>query len=276
MSDRAGSEGEPMKYCIAVAALLATAPAPAQVDPPRFCPNRPDLGASACTTDRGRVLVEASGVDWQREDGPDEREDSVLFGDLQARVGVGPRTELQLSWTPYGRSRIREKATGQVSTVRGVGDVRLGLRRNLRNPDGTGLSIAVEPFAELPVGRDRIGAGDWSAGVVVPVNYELAPRVDTDLTLEVDAAVDEDGDGRHSAYSATFGVGYALTERIGAVAEVQIGRDEDPGGRSTLAIGALSFVYQPRDGLQLDVFAGAGLNRASPDLRVLTGAAILF
>jgi hypothetical protein len=265
-----------IRSSLAVIALLVAASVSAQVDPPRFCPNRPDIGASACTVDPGRVLFEISAVDRQREDGPDTREDSVLIGDFQARIGIDRRTEVQLSWTPYGRSRIRDKATGRVSTVEGVGDVRLGVRRNLRSPDGTGLAIAIEPFVELPVGRDRLGAGDWGGGVALPINYELSPRVDLLLTTELNAAVDGDGDGRHSAYSAALGVGYAITDRVGTVAEVQIGRDEDAGGRSTLALGALSFVYQPRDGFQLDVFAAAGLNRSSPDFRLLTGAAFLF
>lgn len=265
-----------IKRWIAIAALVAAGPAWGQVDPPRFCPNRPDIGASSCTVDPGRVLFEISGVDWQREDDPETREDSVLLGDLQARVGLDRRTEVQVSWTPYGRSRVRDKATGRVSIVEGVGDVRLGVRRNLRNPGGEGLSIAVEPFVSLPVGRDRLGAGDWGGGVVVPINYEVAPRVDAGLTLELDAAVDGDGSGRHSAYSAAFGVGYALTERLGTVAEVQVGRDDDPAGGSTLALGALSLVFQPRDGFQLDMFAAAGLNRRSPDFRFLTGAAFLF
>ncbi|HEX8383172.1 MAG TPA: transporter [Sphingomonas sp.] len=257
-------------------ALLTASPAWAQAGPPRFCPNRPDLGASSCTVDPGRLLVEVSGIDWQRDDGADTREDSVLFGDFQARIGVDPRTEVQFSWTPYGHARVRDKATGRVSTVDGIGDVRLGLRRNLRNPDGSGLSIAIEPFVRLPAGRDRIGAGDWGGGVVVPVNYELSPRVGLAMTAELDAAVDGDGNGRHPAYSAAFGIGYALTDRLGTVAEVQIGRDDDPAGGSTLALGALSLVFQPREGLQVDLFAAAGLNRSSPDLRLLTGAAFLF
>lgn len=265
-----------MKNWLAAMAAVAAGPVWAQVDPPRFCPNRPDIGASSCTVDPGRVLFEVSAVDWQREDDADAQADSVLLGDFQARIGVDGRTEVQLSWTPYGRSRVRDKTSGRVSTVEGVGDVRLGLRRNLRNPGGEGLSIAVEPFVRLPLGRDRLGAGDWGGGVVVPINYELAPRMDAGMTLEVDAAVDGDGSGRHSAYSAAFGLGYALTERFGTVVEIQIGRDDDPAGGSTLALGALSFVFQPRDGFQLDMFAAAGLNRSSPDFRFLTGAAFLF
>ncbi len=265
-----------LKTWVGVVAMTLAGPAWAQTEPPRFCPNRPDIGASSCTVDPGRVLFEISGIDWQREDDGDVREDVLLVGDFQARIGLDPRTEVQIGWTPYGRSRVRDKSTGRVSTVDGAGDVRLGLRRNVRNPDGNGLSIAVEPFVRLPVGRDRLGAGDWGGGLVVPINYEVGPRVNLALTAEVDAAVDEDGNGHHAAYSAAVGVGYALTDRVGTVAELQIGRDDDPANGSTLALGALSLVFQPRAGLQFDMFAAAGLNRSSPDFRFLTGAAFLF
>lgn len=265
-----------LKVWVGIVAMTLAGPAWAQAEPSRLCPNRPDIGASSCTVDPGRVLFEISGIDWQREEDGDAREDVLLFGHFQVRVGFDPRTEVQVGWIPYGRSRIRDKSTGRVYIVHGAGDVRLGLRRNVRNPDGNGLSIAVEPFVRLPLGRDRLGAGDWGGGLVIPVNYEAGPRVTLALTAEVDAAVKEDGNGRHAAYSAAVGVGYALTDCVGTVAELQIGREDDPTNGSTLALGALSLVFQPRAGLQLDMFAAAGLSRSSPDLRFLTGAAFLF
>lgn len=265
-----------MRRWLVLAALTTATPAWAQADEPRFCPNRPSIGASACTTDPGRVLVELSAADWQRQDDAGVRVDSVLFGDFQVRVGAGPSTEVQLSWTPLAYARERDRATGATSAATGVGDVRLGVRQNLRNPDGSGLSIAAEPYVLLPAGREPLGAGDWSAGVVLPVTYQLSESWDFGVTGELAAAVDADGDGRHAAYDVTFGLSRALTERWSVIAEAQVGRDEDPAGRSTLAVAAASLVYLPRPGLQFDLFAAAGLNRASPDFRFLTGAAILF
>ena len=60
-------------------ALLVATPAVAQEGneaEPRFCPNRPSLGASGCTTLPGQVHVEFSGVDWQRDDNDEVREDT--------------------------------------------------------------------------------------------------------------------------------------------------------------------------------------------------------
>ncbi len=261
--------------CWIAAAVLGSAPASAQ-DDPTFCPNRPSLGSSACITAPGHVQFELSALDWQRDDNSDQREDTILTGDFEARFGVAKTTELQLSWTPVGRVRTRDKATGMIDTTTGIGDVRLGLRQNFRNPDGKGLSFGAEPFVTLPIGRDPVGAGDWGAGVVLPVTYEVSESVQLSFTGEGDAAVDDDGDGRHLAYSGIVGLGYSLTEAITATAELLVLRDDDPTGHHTETATAGSVAWQPRKNLQLNMLAVAGLNHDTPDLRLVTGGAMLF
>lgn len=259
----------------AVLVLLAAVPAAAQ-EADRFCPNRPDLGASGCTTLPGQVLAEWSSVDWERSDDADEREDRVSAGDLALRIGVGPRTEVQLGWTALTQVRTRDKATGAVTRVRGTGDVRLGVRQNVIGPDGEELSFAIEPAVTLPVGDAGIGGGDWSAALVLPVNTDLGGDWSLALTPEIEAEVDEDGDGRHARYGAAVGLGRALGETLTAVGEFAWERDEDPAGTHRSAVAAASLAWQPRPRMQLDALAVAGLSRNAPDLRLVMGGALLF
>ena len=263
---------------LAAALLLATAsPALAQGnDGPRFCPNRPSLGESGCTTEPGHVQLEMSAVDWTRDEDASQRDDTVLVGDFQARFGLTPTTELQVAWTPYGHDRTRDRLAGGIDRVSGVGDVQVGVRQNLRHPDGKGFSLAIEPSVTLPVGRQPIGAGTWGAGLVIPVTYDVSDQLNVALTNDVEAAPDEDGDGRHFLMSETLGLGYALSAQVTAVAEVQVTQDNDPGGHRTMALAAGSLAWQPTGRFQLDVLVGAGLNRDSPDVRVLTGGAVVF
>ena len=255
--------------------LAVAAPALAQ-DGPRFCPNRPSLGESGCTTEPGHVQLEVSAVDWTKDADTDGREDTVLVGDLQARFGLTRSAELQVAWTPYGHDRTRDQAPGAIDRAAGVGDVQIGLRRNLKNPDGKGLSFAIEPSVTLPVGKRPIGAGTWSAGLVVPVTYDLSDALNLALTNDVQAAPDEDGDGRHLLLDEVVGLGVDLSEGLTAVGEVQMIRDDDPSGHETRWFAAGSLAWQPTKRTQLDVLVGAGLNRAAPDLRVLTGGAVVF
>lgn len=267
-----------MRRWAAAALLLGLLPlrVQAQDQAPRFCPTRPSLGESACTTEPGHVHLEVSALDWERDDDGSTRQDTVLLAPFQARLGLTDTAELQVAWTPFGHVRTRDKATGLIDRVGRVGDLQIGLRRNLRHPDGKGLSFGIEPSVTLPVGRSPVSQGTWSAGVVLPVTYDLSDRLNLALTSELDAAADEDGSGRHLAAIGTLGLSYELSERLTGVAEIQVLRDDDPAGHTTQPFAAGSLAWQPRHGLQFDVLVGAGLNEAAPDIRVLTGGAVLF
>lgn len=262
-----------MKRALAALALLAAAPAWAQEA--RFCPNRPDLADTGCTVEPGRVLVELSGIDWQRSDRRGEREDQVVAGDLLARVGIADHAEVQLGWTAYGHVRTRDRA-GRVQVESGVGDLRLGVRRNLLNPDGEDLSVALEPFVVLPTGGAAIGDGDWSAGVALPLNYALTEGWTLNFTGQAAGAADEDRSGRHLSLTGILGLTHDLSDAVSLSGEVSIDREDDPDDPRTETVAAASIAWQPRNRLQLDLLAVAGLSRAAPDLRLVAGGAILF
>ena len=241
-----------------------------------FCADRPGLGTPACTIDKGRVAIELGALDWSLERDSAKRTDSVVAGDLLLRYGLGDTLEAQIGWTAFGHVRVRDRLTGAVARSSGSGDVTLALRQNLANPDGSGFSAAFMPYATLPTGGGTIGAGDWSAGIVVPLSYELSDRIGISASPQVEAAVDSDRNGRHLAYGSVIGLSAALGEKLGAALELQATRDGDPSGHSTELLGSLSFAFQPRDGFQLDVGAVAGLNSASPDLEIYVGIARRF
>ena len=265
-----------MRRGLAALALLAATPAVAQEADPRFCPTRPSLGSSACTTNPGHVIAEASLLDWQRDDRSDSREDRILAADLLTRLGIGPTTEVQLGWTAFGHDRERDKMAGSIDRSDGIGDVTLALRQHLFGAQQDGFNGGVQPFVTLPAGRYPVGAGDWGAGVIVPVQYGLGEKVTLDFTGEADAAVNQSGSGRHLAYSGIWGVEYKLTEAVNLVGEVSLERDRDPSGHETHALAAGSVAWQPTKRLQFDVQAVAGLNSNSPDVRLIVGGAVLF
>ncbi|MGJ3627033.1 hypothetical protein AB5I41_09165 [Sphingomonas sp. MMS24-JH45] len=45
-----------------------------------------------------------------------------------------------------------------------IGDALVGAKLNLANPDGSGVSFAIQPFVSLPVGREPVGAGGLGRG----------------------------------------------------------------------------------------------------------------
>jgi predicted porin len=257
------------------AALLLARPAFAD-DDPRFCPTRPSIGGSSCTTEPGQVHVEYSFLDWQRDDQRDQREDRIVTADFLTRLGVGKNTEVQLGWTAFGHDRTRDKTTGAIDTVNGTGDLTFAIREHLTGQEGQAFSAGVQAFVTAPTGRYPVGSGTWTTGFIVPVQYDLTKKVAISFTGETDAAANQSGDGRHLAYSGITGVRYKLTEDISTFAELSIERDNDPSGHQTIALAALSTAWQPAKTLQFDLLAVAGLNHSSPDFRMIIGGAVLF
>lgn len=257
-------------------AAAVSAPAIAHADDQSrdYCPARPGLGTPACTMAPGQVSVETSLGDWTLDKQGGDRTDTVLIGDTSLRIGLTDSVEAQIAWTPLGI--VRERTGGVVDRATRTGDATLGIKANLRDPDGSGLSVAVQPFVTLPVGRTPIGAGDWGAGLVVPITYDLSKTVNLEVTPEVDAAVDLDGRGRHLAYSGVVGVGFALSDAWTLTLEDQLVRDEDPSGSTTQDLASASLAWMARKTLQLDVGAVAGLDRNAPDFELYAGIARRF
>ncbi len=260
---------------ILFAAMAASAPAFAGEDRREFCPDRPGLGTPACTVEPGTLMLEVGLADWTLDRTADTRTDAWTFGDALLRAGLTPSLEVQLGWTMLGHVRERDRATGDANRRTRTGDVTIALRQNLSNPDGSGVSLALMPYAMLPVGGVGVGAGDWSAGLIVPASFDLG-ALSLGLTPHVDAAVDSDGDGRHLAYGSVVGLGFNLSNDISMAAEISLTRDRDPGGHSTEALAGLSAGWQPDDDSQWDVGANVGLNRDSPDVEVYLGFARQF
>lgn len=264
-----------VRLLLAIAAL-GPAAASAQGEKLRdFCPDRPGLGTPACTLDSGHFDVELGIADRTLDKSPDSRGDTVEAGQLLVRVGLTDTLEAQIGWTAFGHVRVRDRSTGSVERDSGIGDVTLALRQNLANPDGSGFSVAIMPFATLPTGGSAIGAGEGSAGLIVPLSYDLSEGVQIGLTGQVEAAADSDRDGRHLAFGAVAGLSMPLSDALGATFEIAATRDEDPAGHSTEWLAGVSAGWMAADDLKLDAGANIGLHGA-PDLQLYLGVSRRF
>lgn len=261
-----------------VVILLGIAGAAQAEDLRDLCADRPGKGSPACTIDPDRLQAEVGLADWSHDRNRDSIEDDLLLGDMALRYGLGPSTELRLGWTAYGQVRVKDRATGMVSHDHGSGDVTIGLRQNLHNPDGSGFAIALQPFVTLPTGGHAIGAGTWGAGLVVPISYQLPSNIQLGLTSEIDAAPDEDRHGRHTAYSETLSISVPVTKSITGSAELWAMRDRDPSGHSSQSSFDLAAAWIPKEKgrLQLDAGTYVGLNRQTPDIEAYVGVTEKF
>lgn len=236
-----------------------------------LCPDRPGLGTPACTVDRGHAITELGLADWAQDRQSGNRSDTLLVADALVRYGVTDSLEAQLGWTAFGH--VRERSDGITDRNDGTGDLLVAFRQNLRNPDGTGFASGVMPYLTLPAGGTAIGAGDWGTGLIVPISTDLPAGMRFSFTGSIEAAVDDDRDGRHLAHAAVVGLDLPAGSATGVTFEIAARRDRDPSGSVTEWLGGVSGAWSPTDLLQFDAGANIGLNRDATDLQLYLGVA---
>jgi len=265
-----------MKFRALLFVALMAAPTMAAAQGRDYCPDRPGIGTPACTMEAGRFSLETGLGDWTLNRDSTQREDVFVVGDFLLRMGIADHAEVQVGWTSLGFSRSRDRTTGEVEHRSGTGDLTLALRRNLANPDGSGFSAAVMPFVSLPTGREPIGAGDWGAGLRIPLSYELTSAISLEMVPEFDADVNEDGHGRHFAFGDVVGVAAKLSDALTATAEYQYRTVREPGEHHSEHLSGLSLGWQTSDRFQIDLGANAGLDRDADDLEIYMGISRRF
>ncbi|MBS0481954.1 MAG: transporter [Proteobacteria bacterium] len=253
--------------------LLAIVPQTASAQEREFCADRPGLGTPACTVEPGRIMAEMGIVGWDHSSDPAQVGDDLTYGNLLIRTGLDDRTEIELGFDGYGTTRLRDRTSGLVSRQHGAGDMTIALRRGLSGPNGP---IAVHGFVSLPAGGGGIGAGDWGAGLLVPIGIGLPRGFEIDLTPELDAAVNGSGKGRHLAWGGVVGLSHAVGPMLSIEAELAAWRHDDPAGHYTDARSAVSVAWQAGKNWQIDLELDLGLSAAAPDRSLMFGMARRF
>jgi outer membrane putative beta-barrel porin/alpha-amylase len=264
----------PGHCCAIVLAVLGLATAAAAQERP-LCADRPGKDTAPCVLDAGRWQVEMGATgSFQRQDGVSTQ--AWDAGEINVRHGLTPTFELQLVWTPFNMVRTHERAGG-TSRATGSDDLVFAVRKNLRNPDGSGTSIAIQPYVSAPTGARGIGAGRWAGGLAAPLSFELDDAVGLSLTPEVDLVPDADGSGSHLAWANVVSIsrGFGPVELS---AEVWGQVDDDPSGASTQASFDLAAAWtpEPLPDVQFDVGVNLGLTADTPDVEVMAGVAKRF
>jgi len=250
-------------------AMLGVVPAHAGDD---FCVDRPGLGTPPCVAEPGHPIIEMGLADLTRDRNADMTSDTLVLAETLMRVGVGGATEFRFGFDGFGHVVSTDRA-GRRMRAAGAGDVTLGVRHNFRGTDGP---VAVQAFVTLPVGGRALGAGDWGAGVLLPVAFDLSDVWSINLTPGIDAAVDGDRSGRHLAYGSAAGVSAKIGSGFTATIDAKLIRDDDPDDASTSAQASASLAWQPHPDTQFDVGAIAGFNRDTPDVELYVGVAQRF
>ncbi|HXA40924.1 MAG TPA: transporter [Phenylobacterium sp.] len=254
----------------------AAAPAAASADGQGlrdFCADRPGKATPPCILDAGHVQIETALADavFRRSGGV--HSETYSLGASEVRLGLTSRLEAEVAWTPL----IVEHQRG-APNVTGVGDLTVGARWALTNPDAKdGVAVSVQGFVNAPTATHGLGAGGWSGGVRMPITSPLLNGVGfgLGLTPEVDVVRNAAGGGVHMAASTTVSItrGFGDTT-LGAELWGQV--DDDPAARTYQASFDLIAARAVGKNSQLDAGLNLALNRNTPDVEVYFGIAHRF
>ncbi len=223
--------------------------------------DRPDFTESPQTVPRGQVQVEG-GVTVERSG--DERQRT--FGETLVRVAAGRGAEVRIGVPSY----ITARDGGRTS---GLDDAFLGAKFVLSSHPKRPLALLVG--TTLPTGSRRVAERRYQPEAVLSTAFDLSEKVG--LGINLGAARPTEEGARFTQFFGSAALGFELTDKLGAFAEVFAFNRSSPDGRGQRYVDG-GFTYGLTPDLQLDARVGFGLgNRVGgPDYFYGLGAAQRF
>ncbi len=231
-------------------ALSATAHAQSSVPEPQVAPDvpplitdRPDFTESAQTVPRGMTQIEA-GVTFERSG----REKTTTIGETLVRIGAGNNAEIRVGIPSYITAR------GDGARADGFDNAFLGAKFALVKRENFPISVLVG--TSLPTGNRDVTSREYNAEAVLATETALSDKIG--LAINAGYGRPNEGIGRFSQFFGSASLGFDVSDRVGAYAEVFAFNQDDRGGSSKQFING-GFTYASNPNLQFDIRAGLGI-----------------
>ncbi len=233
--------------------------------------DRPDSTESPVTVDKGMWQIEASVLDYARNNSGGIKTETWTWAETNLKYGVSDNVDFQIIFSPYIFER--SKTAGVVTDEEDASDVTLRIKWNLWGNDGGKTAFALFPYVKIPT-KTAHSNGEWEGGLIIPFSVEVNDRMGLGLQVEV-AYVRDDVDGDYDIdLLHTAVLGYSVCEEFGVYVEYLGIMNSDSNPYESYASGGVT--YTVTETFQLDIGAVYGLNAAADDLNVFTGFTTKF
>lgn len=169
--------------------------------------DRPDTTESPYTVDAGHFQFELELAAWAK----DGRERELTLGELNAKIGLDPSTDLQFVIPTYTHVRGGDE---------GFGDIEIRLKRNLWGNDEGSTALALMPFIKLPTAQNNLGNGEFEGGLIVPFAFDGPAGWSCAVMAQGNIEADEDGSGHHFTAVTSATTSHDLTENTAVFFEL--------------------------------------------------------
>jgi hypothetical protein len=211
--------------------------------------DRPDFTESAVVVPARMIQVE-SGVEAVDLGFLEE----LSYPNALARIGVGHNLELRVGVSGWTRISTDDR------TETYLNDVLLEAKYQFTDANAR-IPVALLLVSTLPTGDDEVSVGEAEVGVKLASAADLNHRLSIGVNANLISTTS--GKDRELLSQASVALGIGITDRLGGFAEVYTDiPPNDPW--QPVVDGGVTVLLTPL--LQLDLYAGAGLNDHAPEL----------
>lgn len=244
--------------------------------------DRPDKTNSPTTIDAGHFQLESTLADYfrERDAASHTRTAGWNFGLPNMRLGVLNDLELNTSLNYcYTEERTVDRATGQVSHQRGLGDTIVGGKYNFFGNDGEDhlwkTVLAIQPQFKIPTAHDGLGNGKPELLAIIPFSLTLPQEFSLALQPTPGWERSSANTGYVTSFQSTVELSHSLVKNLDAYVEhwFRVSTEKHQKGQSTVDFGT---IYHLTPNLTVDTAINLGLNQASRRVEWISGVTLRF
>lgn len=224
---------------------------------------RPSFSGPATTLEKGHWQWEGGYQYTSNDDaGSDTRTHTVPA--LFLRLGISEGIELNLGWAGY--SDVQTNGAG----FHGTSDLSVGAAYQL-TADDTALAMSAFSNLSLPIGSDDFSTNDVDPSLGIAWTY--SPTYGPDWFGTVFMKSVSESSERVTEIGTAIGFAFSYGERLGSYVEYFSVHSDAADSAHSINGG---FTFLVNHNLQLDIYAGGGLNRVANDIFLGSGIAYRF
>lgn len=231
--------------------------------------DRPDTTESPITVDAGHCQIEASFLDYNRDQSQGTKTDTWTAGAVNLKVGLLDRTDIQFVFDAH--TNAKTTTAGASSTANGISDLTIRLKQNLWGNEGdTRTAFGLMPWISAPTGSDDLSADKYQGGMIAPLAFGITKRVAAAIMLQADALWNDAAAQYYVEWTHTATCGFEITDALGMFTEY-VGQNDSGTASNYRASANIGLTYALNDNLILDTGVRLGLNEAAEDFGWFAG-----
>ena len=180
--------------------------------------DRPDVTESPFTVDAGHFQYESDLFRFSRERDETTEQNTMLINQANLKLGITGSMDVQLIVQSYGQLREKDLSTGMKTTSKGLGDLTLRIKQNIKGNSKGNFAIAVIPYLKFPTSKFEED-GRYEGGLILPMQVKLPGEWKLGFQVEGDRLKDKSENAMHTELLQSVTIGHEIVKGLEGMAE---------------------------------------------------------